>query len=146
MGRPRSLERRKHRRTVPVPTASMGDIAFLLIIFFLVCSEATKDAADIQVTLPASERVEKTKAAVVARVAIDQAGQIYFDGTKVENAKDVEWGLRAVLTNTVVDDQRHVLFRCDAAVAKETFEPVLKAIAEAGGIIDAVGDKKETGT
>jgi biopolymer transport protein ExbD len=106
----------------------------------------SKDAADIQVTLPASERVEKTKASAAARVAIDQAGQIYFDGAQVESAKDVEWGLRALLTNTVVDDQRHVLFRCDAAVAKETFEPVLKAIAEAGGIIEAVGDKKEPGT
>jgi biopolymer transport protein ExbD len=146
MGRSRSHERRKKRRSVPVPTASMGDIAFLLIIFFLVCSEVSKDAADIQVTLPASERVEKTKAAAAARVAIDQAGQIYFDGTKVEGAKDVEWGVRALLTNTVVDDQRHVMFRCDAAVAKETFEPVLKAIAEAGGIIEAVGDKKEPGT
>ena len=145
MARSRSHERRKKRRSVPVPTASMGDIAFLLIIFFLVCSEVSKDAADIQVTLPASERVTKTKAAAAARVAIDQAGQIYFDGAKVENAKDVEWGIRALLTNTVVDDQRHVLFRCDAAVAKETFEPVLKAIAEGGGIIDAVGDKKEPG-
>ena len=29
---------RKKRRSVTVPVASMGDIAFLLIIFFLVCS------------------------------------------------------------------------------------------------------------
>lgn len=146
MGRSCSSDRRKQRRRVPVPTASMGDIAFLLIIFFLVCSEVSKDTTDIQVTLPVSERVERTKAAVAARVAIDQAGQIYFDGSRVESVKDVEWGLRAVLTNTVIDDQRHVLFRCDAAVTKETFEPVLKAIAEAGGIIEAVGDKKESGT
>ena len=31
-------------------------------------------------------------------------------------------------------------FKCDAAIYKETFEPVLKAIAEAGGIIEAVGE------
>jgi biopolymer transport protein ExbD len=128
---------------VPVPTASMGDIAFLLIIFFLVCSEVSKDASDIEVTLPVSERVEKMKAAAAARVAIDQGGQIYFEGSQVENPKDVEWGVRALLANTVVDDQRHVQFRCDAAVTKEIFEPVLKAIAEGGGIIEAVGNKKE---
>ena len=132
--------RRKKRKAIPVPIASMGDIAFLLIIFFLVCSEVAKEK-NLDVTLPLSEHVEKVKASVVARVAIDESGEIYFDGTRVDNAKDVEWGIRALLTNTVSDDQRHVQFKCDAALPKETFEPVLKAIAEAGGIIEAVGEK-----
>ena len=51
--------------------------------------------------------------------------------------------MRAILAKTVSDDQRHVQFKCDAALPKEQFEPVLKAIAEAGGIIDAVGEKNE---
>ena len=134
---------RKRRRTVPVPIASMGDIAFLLIIFFLVCSEVAKDKANLAVVLPLSEHVEKIQASVVARVAIDKDGEIYFDGVKVDNAKDVEWGVRALVTNTVSDDQRHVQFKCDSALPKETFEPVLKAIAEAGGIIEAVGELQE---
>lgn len=121
----------------------MGDIAFLLIIFFLVCSEVTKDKANLQVTLPYSEHVEKIKATVVARVAVDESGEIYFDGVRVDSAKDVEWGVRALLTNTVSDDQRHVQFKCDAALPKEQFEPVIKAIAAAGGIIEAVGEKEE---
>ena len=75
------------------------------------------------------------------QVAIDADGEIYFDGARVESAKDVEWGVRAVLANTVSNDQRHVQFKCDAALPKEVFEPVLKAIAEAGGIIEAVGEK-----
>ena len=133
--------RKKKRRTVSVPIASMGDIAFLLIIFFLVCSEVAKDKANLQVTLPNSEHVQKIKASVAARVAIDAEGEIYFDGARVDSAKDVEWGVRAMLANTVADDQRHVQFKCDAALPKETFEPVLKAIAEAGGIIEAVGEK-----
>ena len=45
--------------------------------------------------------------------------------------------------NTVADEQRHVQFKCDASLPKEVFEPVLKAIAEGGGIIEAVGDKDE---
>ncbi len=134
-------QKKKKRRTIPVPIASMGDIAFLLIIFFLVCSEVAKDKANLQVTLPFSDYVEKIEATVVARVAVDEAGEIYFDGARVDNAKDVEWGVRAVLANTVSDDQRHVQFKCDAALPKETFEPVLKAIAEAGGIIEAVGER-----
>ena len=134
---------RKKRKPVPVPIASMGDIAFLLIIFFLVCSEVSKDNSNIQVTLPFSEHVDKNEFPVAARIALDEGGQIYFDGVQVESAKDVEWGVRALLTNTVSDDQRHVQFKCDAAIPKEQFQPVLKAIAEAGGIIEAVGEKSE---
>lgn len=134
-------QKKKKRRAIPVPIASMGDIAFLLIIFFLVCSEVAKDKANLQVTLPLSDYVEKIEATVAARVAVDEAGEIYFDGARVDGAKDVEWGVRAVLANTVSDDQRHVQFKCDAALPKEVFEPVLKAIAEAGGIIEAVGER-----
>ena len=104
----------------------MGDIAFLLIIFFLVCSEVSKDKNNLQVTLPFSEYVAKSKAPVVARVAVDETGEIYFDGARVDGAKDVEWGVRALLTNTVSDDQRHVQFKCDRALPKEIFEPVLQ--------------------
>jgi len=132
--------RRKKRRTVPVPIASMGDIAFLLIIFFLVCSEVSRDRTDLQITLPLSEYVKKSEANAVARVAVDKEGQIFLDGVAVNSAKDVEWGVRAMLANTVADEQRHVQFKCDADLPKEMFEPVLQAIAEAGGLIAAVGE------
>ncbi|MEZ7956363.1 MAG: biopolymer transporter ExbD [Rubritalea sp.] len=132
----------KKRRSVPVPIASMGDIAFLLIIFFMVCSEVSKDK-NMAVVLPLSEHVKQVKFVVVARIAVDEKGEIYFDGTRVDNAKDVEWGVRALLTNTISDDQRHVQFKCDSALPKETFEPVIKAIAAAGGIIEAVGELQQ---
>jgi biopolymer transport protein ExbD len=132
----------KKRKPVPVPIASMGDIAFLLIIFFMVCSEVAKDK-NMAVELPVSEHVKKIKVTVVARVAVDKKGEIYFDGTRVDNAKDVEWGVRALLTDTVSDDQRHVQFKCDSELPKEMFEPVIKAIASAGGIIEAVGELQQ---
>jgi biopolymer transport protein ExbD len=135
--------RRKKRKLIPVPVASMGDIAFLLIIFFLVCSESTKDNSNLPVELPFSNEVKQTKATIAARIAIDKEGLIYFDGIRVDNAKDVEWGVRALLTNTVADDQRHVQFKCDKALPKESFEPILQAIATAGGIIEAVGENQQ---
>ena len=131
---------RKKRRPIPVPIASMGDIAFLLIIFFLVCSEVSRDKANLNVTNPESEHVKTIEASVVARIAVDKDGIIYFDGVQVDGPKDVEWGVRALLTQTVSDDQRHVQFKCDKDLPKETFEPVIKAIVEGGGIIEAVGD------
>ena len=91
-------------------------------------------------TLPESRHVEKDDVTVAARVAIDENGEIYLDGVKVDGAKDVEWGIRALLTNTVTEEQRHVQLKCDAAIPKETFEPVIKAIAEGGGRLKAVGE------
>jgi len=134
--------KKKKRRTIPIPVASMGDIAFLLIIFFLVCSESIKDNPNLQVALPTSEYVVKPKVTVVAYVAIDENGQIHFDNNKLDSAKDVEWLLRSILTKTVSDDQRHVQFKCDKSQPKEVFQPILQAIAEAGGIIEAVGESE----
>ena len=136
------VERRgsyKKRRRIPVPIASMGDIAFLLIIFFMLLSEFAKDK-DLQMVLPLSERVEKPEKSAAARVAIDAEAEIYLDGQRVDSAKDVEWGIRALLNDSVTDDQRHVQFKCDSSLTKDKFEPVLKAIAEGGGIVDAVGE------
>ena len=133
---------KKKRRTVTVPVASMGDIAFLLIIFFLVCSEESKEKA-VDAVLPKSVYVEKVKTSVAARVSIDKDGAIYFDGQRVDGPKDIEWGVRAALARTISDDQRHVQFKCHAGHAREVFEPVMQAIAEAGGIIEAVGEKQQ---
>ena len=133
--------RKKKRRKVQVPIASMGDIAFLLIIFFMLLSEFSKDK-DLPIELPQSDQVKKTEVVVAARVAMAADGGIYFDGDRVDSVKDVEWGVRALLSKTVADEQRHVQFKCDASLSKETFEPVLKAIAEGGGIIEAVGEDR----
>ena len=134
--------RKKKRKSIPVPIASMGDIAFLLIIFFMVCSEVTKDNQNLELTPPTSSYVEKIEQTVVARIAVDEAGTIYFDGTEVDGPKDVEMGVRALMTNTVSDDQRNVQFRCDASLPKEIFEPVMQAIAAGGAIIKAVGEEE----
>ena len=120
----------------------MADIAFLLIIFFMVCSEVSKDRK-LPLELPKSVYVEKTENAIAARVSIDESGQIWFEGRGVDSPKDIEWGVRAMLANAVSESQRHVQFKCDASLPRETFEPVLQAIAEAGGIIEAVGEKIE---
>lgn len=135
----KKLQSRK-RKGVPVPIASMGDIAFLLIIFFMVCSKISKDNSNVNVVLPWSQFVEENEDQVVARVAIDEDGQIFLDGFVVESAKDVEWGLRALLADTVSNDQRMVQFKADANLPKEQFEPVLEAITTAGGQLMAVGE------
>ena len=128
---------------VPVPIASMGDIAFLLIIFFLVCSEITKERNDLVITLPLSSEVKELEVPLAARISMDEEAMIYFDGILVESPKDVEWGVRALLVDTESDEQRRVQFKCDANLVKEEFDPVVEAIVAGGGILEAVGEKIE---
>ena len=130
--------KKKKRRTSSVPVASMGDIAFLLIIFFLVASEFNKDRK-VPMQLPKSVEAKQIKAKIVARVDIDSEGQIYLDGKPVIDAREVGVGLDILLQGTVSDVQRNVRFRCDEAQPKDVYGPVLQAIAEAGGIVNAVG-------
>lgn len=134
--------KKKQRRQSEVPIASMGDIAFLLIIFFLLLSEFNKDK-QVDLLLPTSPEVEKNKEKPIARVDIDKEAVIYVDGNAVSDSQAVTDLLLVKLEKTLSDKQRHVQFKCDSALSKSVFEPVLQAIAEAGGIIDAVGEKSE---
>ena len=118
----------------------MGDIAFLLIIFFMLLSEFAKDR-DLKLEPPTSRWVQKTEQTVAARVAVDADGVIYLDGERVNSPKDVEWGVRAMLDKTVADEQRYVRFKCDSKLVRDAYLPVLKAIAEGGGIVQAVGEE-----
>jgi biopolymer transport protein ExbD len=131
---------KKKRRGVMVPVASMGDIAFLLIIFFLLLSEFNKDQV-AELMLPKSEHVEKLEGKPIAKVDIDKDGVIYVDSEIVSDAKEVQERLTRKLQDTVSDEQRHIQFKCDMEIGKPVFEPVLQAIAEAGGIIEAVGKR-----
>jgi len=130
--------RRKKNTMIAIPITSMGDIAFLLIIFFILCSTPARQMG-IKVNPPLSEFVATLPEAPIA-VAIDRDGTIYLQGAKVPGAESVEWGVTALLRDAKTDAHRTVLFRCDRAVPRSLYQPVMEAIARGGGIIAAVGD------
>ncbi len=73
-----------------VPTASMADIAFLLIVFFMVTTTISVDRTTVQ--LPTSmERVETPKDS--ALIAIEENGVVHFsdgeEGSRVVNPSDI---------------------------------------------------------
>jgi len=135
----RKQRRRRRRSKIVVPVASMGDIAFLLIIFFMICSNFAKEAG-IPVEPPRSPDLDRVKQTTTV-VSVDADGQIYFQGHRIHNAKAVETEVAELLKTATTADARNVLFRCDRKVAKDIFEPVMDAITRGGGTIVAVGDK-----
>jgi biopolymer transport protein ExbD len=121
-----------------VPVASMGDIAFLLIIFFMLCSRFAKEKATVEA--PQAPRIEEIKETLIS-VTVDRDGVIYFQGRRA-SVKDVEWGVRAMVEGKTQQRDKTVVFRCDRNLSRMKFEPVIEAIAKGGGLIAAVGDEK----
>jgi biopolymer transport protein ExbD len=132
---------RRRRPDIAVPTASMGDIAFLLTIFFMVCSNFAKEAG-IKWTEPRAPQLRAIKESNVS-VSIDAEGIIFLQGQPVPDAGSVEAGVTVLLQRRGDADERLVMFKCDRAVDKAVFEPVIAAIARAGGVMVAIGEDLE---
>ena len=138
-----------------IPVASMADIAFQLIIFFMICSNFAREAG-IAVKPPSAPNLDRLRQSSTV-VAIDAQGQIYVQGRRVPDARSAETELTQLLRPSAgsgrgelveprkarTTEARTVLFRCDRAVGREVFEPVLDAITRAGGIVAAIGEREE---
>jgi biopolymer transport protein ExbD len=133
-------KRRKRKSLIIVPVASMGDIAFLLIIFFMVASQLARDRVAIE--QPRSLDAFKMKDKQVS-VTLDAGGNIYVQGTLCRDPDAVEYRLRTLLEDRTSEEDRIVLFRCDKSVTEDRFGPVIESIVKAGGLIGAVGEKGE---
>lgn len=133
------MRRRRKRNPISVPVASIGDIAFLLIIFFILCSNLKED--EIRLTLPTDTNLAEQQRGPL-RVNIDEEGVIYFQGQRVDDADAIESMLSGRIRPDAPVKERTVLFRCDRNVDKRVFEPVIDAIARSGGLIAAIGTEQ----
>lgn len=132
--------RPKKRRSLPLPTASMGDIAMLLIIFFMLCSNFAKEVG-VNLAPPTSIDVEKMKDTSIS-VAIDNVGKYTVNGAEVPDPKSVKFAVEALIGKRTNAEARTVVFKCDQSIDKKVFEPVIEAISEAGGTVAAMGEKR----
>lgn len=127
------------KREIPIiPTANLVDIAILLIIFFMACSNFISHSS-VNVKPPRASDLKKIKESLIL-VAVDDKGHIYLQGRPVPDAEAIEWGVAALTKDKLTEDGRTVMFKCDGSVPREVFEPVLEAIAKGGGLIAAIGD------
>lgn len=133
------MRRLRDKLPPAIPVSSMGDIAFLLIIFFMISSNFIKEAS-VELKPPRSADLEAIKESPIA-VSIDLNGMLYIQGNQVPDAEAIEWGVRALVADKETQEGRSVMFRCDQGVSRDIFEPVLDAIARGGGLIAAMGDR-----
>ncbi|MEO0070946.1 MAG: biopolymer transporter ExbD [candidate division WOR-3 bacterium] len=70
-----------------IPTASMGDIAFLIIIFFMTTSIFSREKG-LKIVLPEKGAETKIKSENILTVAVNQTGQVLI-GERVVNIPEV---------------------------------------------------------
>ena len=83
------LLEKKKERTVAIPTASMADIAFLLLTFFLVTTSLDLDKG-LGLTLPAKGEAKPIPKQNIANLLINATGEVLLDEelTEVPMIKD----------------------------------------------------------
>jgi biopolymer transport protein ExbD len=114
-----------------IPTASMGDIAFLLIIFFMVTTAYSLDRTPME--LPQSVEQQQT-AKGAAIIAIDQAGAFKFSPGEedTQDVADIE-ALTARIHEVTARNRLHpFVIKADRRVNYAVIDSLLERLRAAG--------------
>jgi biopolymer transport protein ExbD len=74
---------RSTKREPFIPTSSMGDIVFLLLIFFMVTT-VFREEVGLPVELPRAEAGEEAQREMISNIYIDRTGRISVDDRLVQ--------------------------------------------------------------
>lgn len=129
--------RKKRKADMRVPTSSMGDIAFLLIIFFLLASNFMK-SANVESIDPESPDVEVQESPQIS-VIYDSEGRLWLQGLEISVEELTAGVQQAIGTNH--DTPVHV--RIDKYQKGEKFLPIIQALSDAGARMLLAGGKSD---
>lgn len=123
--------KRKSKAASEIPSSSLADMAFLLLIFFMVTTTFRKEQPR-EVVFPEAEATEKLEQPRkdILHVYIEQDGSIYINDQLVgqEQVSNVVAPLYAENTGMVV------MLRSDREVAYTVVDQVMKELQEAGAV------------
>jgi biopolymer transport protein ExbD len=127
------LKKKKRKVSILVPIASMGDIAFLLIIFFMLTSNFMKESK-VELEEAESVDIEILKETSIS-VAVDEDAVIWVQGREcsVDELKaNVEDYMAGQNKNTV-------MLKIDKDLNHEQYGKVLMELSKAGAEIALIG-------
>ena len=119
----------RKKLTASVPSFAMGDIGFLLLIFFVILARA-QDDSHVR-WQPAKLKEVEMVASPLASVTIDTGFKNYLDGREISTD-----ALPAALSQILGDTpsgKRYVFLKVHKEAKALHFEPIIAAISEAGG-------------
>ena len=122
------------RRRMPavIPLASTADVAFLLLIFFIVLAKGTNESTQEVRPAVTTARLDTTDPSM-ATVTIDRHSKVYLNGTQVSAS-----AVKDAVNNFLGDappGRRKVLLRIDKGVPEKVFGQVMLDVSDTGADI-----------
>ena len=121
-----------------MPSMAMGDIAFLLLIFFVILARA-QDDSHLQWEPAADEELEQAKS-YKASVVIDADRKTHLNGRPILQSQ-----LGDALANLLGKSEvgkRRVLLKVHKDATALDFEPIIEAVSKSGGEIHHVLERE----
>ena len=132
--------KRKAARAV-VPDTAMGDIAFNLLIFFVILARA-QDDSHIQWTPAKADKVESAGQSRVS-VLVDKDNKLYLNGHEI-GISQLASGIESQLGEAPAGE-RTVLVKVHRDTTALRCEPIIEAVSEAGGDLVHILDEDKPG-
>jgi biopolymer transport protein ExbD len=130
----------RKRLKVDVPSVAMGDIAFNLLIFFVILAKA-QDDSHLKWEPALTPKVESAGHAR-ASIVIDNKNKLYLNGREI-GISQLPGGLSELLGDSPPGD-RVVLLKIHKEALAQRFQPVIEAVSEAGGdLVHVLEEKRE---
>jgi biopolymer transport protein ExbD len=125
------IKRSKRSLAAVIPTASMADIAFLLIIFFMVTTAFSLDRTAME--LPATEQQEQTaKGAAIISITEDETFR-FSEGKEDVRLVDGIGGLADAIRGVTAANRLHpFIIKADRRVKYRVIDQVLEQLRSAG--------------
>jgi biopolymer transport protein ExbD len=125
------LKRSKRSLAAVIPTASMADIAFLLIIFFMVTTAFTLDRTAME--LPETEQQEQTqKGSAIISITEDETYR-FSEGKEDVRLVDGIGGLAEAIRAVTATNRLHpFIIKADRRVKYRVIDQVLEQLRSAG--------------
>ena len=124
---------------VEVPSVAMGDIAFNLLIFFVILARA-QDDSHLNWTPAETPRVEAAGGSRVS-VLIDSQNKLYLNGQPI-GVSQLGSRVKDLLGDSPAGD-RVVLLKVHREAQAMLFEPVIEALSESGGELVHILEEKQ---
>lgn len=130
-------------REAPIPYIPMADLAFNLLIFFLVLAKAQQDTQQwVKASSPGVSQVVATKV-VVTITKPNEKGErkVYLNNDEV-GVRELADRINAAFGDGP-QEKRTVLLKVDKGAPAAIFEPVMEAISQAGAeVFHALNEAK----
>jgi biopolymer transport protein ExbD len=120
---------RSVRKDPFIPTSSMGDIVFLLLIFFMVTT-IFREETGLPVELPRAEAGEEIQRELVSNIYIDRSGRISVDDRLIQVRHVADIFGRKISDNP----QLVVAFKSDQITPYGTVSDVMEELKEVNAV------------